>query len=275
MIEKIIQFGPEKCMLGIQSIPNNESYKDKPAILVLNSGLVHRVGPFGLGVKIARTLCDNGYLVIRFDLPGIGDSVQYDTNSEYEKRIISDVGSAIEIIKNKHNINKFISIGLCTGAMNSHVVTANDDRIVASILMDAYSYPTLNYFKIRYKKKLVKIFNPVFIVEKIRNVLTKKPHKNEDELEGVDYFRFPKKSSIRMDLENILSKNKKMLFIYTGGMEYICNYEEQLKDSFKTLDFNDGIDVKYFNKMDHTFILKRDREYLVDMFVKWINNIKV
>ncbi|HEY5972738.1 MAG TPA: hypothetical protein VIT22_12400, partial [Pseudoxanthomonas sp.] len=42
-------------------------------VVLLNAGLIHRVGPFRLYVRLARELAESGFDVLRFDLPGIGD----------------------------------------------------------------------------------------------------------------------------------------------------------------------------------------------------------
>ena len=44
------------------------------ALILLNAGLVHRMGPFRLYVQMARRLAAEGYAVLRFDQSGLGDS---------------------------------------------------------------------------------------------------------------------------------------------------------------------------------------------------------
>jgi hypothetical protein len=49
-----------------------------PAVMfvLLNAGAVHRQGPFRLYVHLARRLAALGFSCVRFDQPGIGDSLQ-------------------------------------------------------------------------------------------------------------------------------------------------------------------------------------------------------
>ena len=72
MTERIVRFGPEDGLLGILTEP--VSPPRGPAILFLNAGVLHHVGPFGWYVSLARRLAELGFLSLRFDLSGIGDS---------------------------------------------------------------------------------------------------------------------------------------------------------------------------------------------------------
>ena len=46
----------------------------KPAVLILNSGVMHHIGTCRISVRIARELAKSDFLALRFDFSGIGDS---------------------------------------------------------------------------------------------------------------------------------------------------------------------------------------------------------
>ena len=49
----------------------------KPTILLLNSGLLPKTGPFRLYVDLARRFVKMGFNAFRFDFPRVGDSDQH------------------------------------------------------------------------------------------------------------------------------------------------------------------------------------------------------
>ena len=73
MNERAVSFGPERGLLGI--LTQTAAHRDGiPTVILLNAGLLHRVGPNRLSVDIARSLADLGYPCLRFDTSGVGDS---------------------------------------------------------------------------------------------------------------------------------------------------------------------------------------------------------
>jgi alpha/beta superfamily hydrolase len=69
-----VLFGRTRSLVGIiTDPPEAERDPQRPAIVCLNAGIIHRVGPHRLYVKMARTLAAMGFVVLRFDFSGIGD----------------------------------------------------------------------------------------------------------------------------------------------------------------------------------------------------------
>lgn len=274
MNEKIIKFGPEKNMLGIVSEPESNGTDDKPgkpAILLLNSGLIHKVGPYRMSVELARKLAQQGYLVLRFDLPNIGDSRSYKTTQGYRERTITEISSAMDAVTKRYKIASFISIGLCTGAMNSHVITLSDDRVKGAVMLDAYAYPTLQFLIKRYANKLYKVFYPKVILEKITALFESSEYESDvGQGEGIEYWLQPTKKEIADDLLSIMSRDVNLLYIYSGGANEIYNYEGQFSDTFKSIDFKNNLNVRLLYKMDHTYTLKNDRDYMLNVITSWV-----
>jgi len=270
MNEKIIQFGLENNMLGIVSEPENVEH-DRPAIMILNSGLIHKVGPYRMGVTLARSLAEKGFLVFRFDLANIGDSTNYKTQSSYKERTINEISSAMDVITKRYKVESFVSIGLCTGAMNSHIIATSDSRVVGAVLLDAYAYPTLKFLINRYSSKLHKIFHPEIIFRLFKKFLKNKHNSVEAVVqEEIGYWEQPPKDEISNDLEKMMSRDIDLLYIYSGGVHYVYNYEDQFRDSFKSVDFNGHLDVYLLSEMDHTYTLQKDRNQMLSLLMQWI-----
>ena len=70
--ELAVMFGRSGTLLGILTRPLPHVRKRLPAIVVLNTGIAHRVGHNRMYVTLARELASRGHTVFRFDLSGIG-----------------------------------------------------------------------------------------------------------------------------------------------------------------------------------------------------------
>ncbi len=275
MNEKIIKFGPEKNMLGIVSLPDSSASTDQladtPAILLLNSGLIHKVGPYRMSVDLARKLASAGYVVFRFDLPGIGDSTAYKTTDGYKERTVNEISSAMDVITKRYGKNNFISIGLCTGAMNSHVIASSDIRVQGAVMLDAYAYPTAKFLVRRYAGKLHRIFHPEIILRVFNRLFNKADHSHQSGVEeGIDYWQQPPKNEIQNDLATMMSRDARLLYIYSGGVKEIYNYEKQFEETFSSVDFKNNLTVRYLEKMDHTYTLQNDRDDMLGIIEQWV-----
>ena len=73
--EEAVVFGKVENLVGIVSEPTDgEANGNEPAFVLLNAGLVHRVGPNRFYVTLARELAKAGHVTLRFDYSGVGDS---------------------------------------------------------------------------------------------------------------------------------------------------------------------------------------------------------
>ncbi|MGH7928173.1 MAG: alpha/beta hydrolase, partial [Candidatus Binatia bacterium] len=76
MREEALLLGKTRSLVGILTDPPEAKRSTRlPGIILLNAGIIHRVGPNRMHVKIARTLAPMGFVVVRFDFSGIGDSI--------------------------------------------------------------------------------------------------------------------------------------------------------------------------------------------------------
>jgi alpha-beta hydrolase superfamily lysophospholipase len=115
----------------------------RPAVLMLNVGTNHRVGPNRLYVKMARTWAAMGHAVLRFDLAGIGDSRAaegYAQSRLYSKDAIADVQSAMAFLERSRRIDRFVLVGLCSGAYVAFHTALADPRVVGEVLINTATF---------------------------------------------------------------------------------------------------------------------------------------
>ncbi|HEY0160713.1 MAG TPA: alpha/beta fold hydrolase [Thermoanaerobaculia bacterium] len=115
--------------------------KPAPAILLPNAGSVHHIGPSRLYVLLARTLAKQGFRVIRFDLPGLGDSVVEDASREnhpYEPPATPVLAELMPALGQE----SYVVAGLCSGAHAAfHAARELQDApVVESILINPLTF---------------------------------------------------------------------------------------------------------------------------------------
>jgi len=273
-MDKVFLFGEKQNLVGILSEPNTAQItQDKPLILILNSGLVHRPGPLRMNKEFSLYLAEHGFSSFRFDLSGIGDSEKQASNNQtFKDRNLSDVGEALELIKDKISPTKIIIMGLCTGADLAHRSAVKYKDISGSILLDGYGYPTRKFYMKRYLPILMNPKRFLNIVIRIASTIFSKDKKNISSEQGADayYWELPDKQDYINEMQLQHKKGNKHLYVYTSGVREYYNYKQQFFDTFKDFDFCSSVDVEYFAYSDHIYILLEQRKQLFDCTLNWI-----
>lgn len=94
----------------------------RTAVLMLNSGSVHHIGPNRLWVELARAWAARGITVLRLDLSGIGDSRAWPgatDNIVYSPHAASDIAAAVAWLRERPDIQECRLLGLCSGAYHA------------------------------------------------------------------------------------------------------------------------------------------------------------
>lgn len=131
-------------LFGILSRPRREKRRsDAPAIIMLNAGCVHRIGPHRHYVAMARRWADLGFHVLRLDLSGIGDSPVADGAKEnvcYPPSGQEDVRDAMTFLREKIGTERFVLAGLCSGGDIAFQLGFKDPRVVGTVIMNPRTF---------------------------------------------------------------------------------------------------------------------------------------
>jgi pimeloyl-ACP methyl ester carboxylesterase len=137
MREEAAAFGRKNSLVGVVARPvAKHSGPQEVAVILLNAGILHRVGPGRIYVKIARELALLGFTSLRFDFSGIGDSKPRQDNLPFDKSSVDETQSAMTFLQAKCGTNAFILMGGCSGARVSFATAACDPRVTACILIN-------------------------------------------------------------------------------------------------------------------------------------------
>jgi len=97
MRERTVRFGKSAVLEGVLSEPTNQSV-GAPAVLMLNPGILHRVGACRFHVHAARALAAAGATVLRFDFSGIGDSDSRKDSLSFEDAAALETREAMDYL---------------------------------------------------------------------------------------------------------------------------------------------------------------------------------
>jgi pimeloyl-ACP methyl ester carboxylesterase len=135
MREETLVFGTHNTLTGVLTRPDG-SISSYPGIILLNAGLIHRIGPNRMYVKLARALAALGFPVLRFDLSGVGDSHVRVDNLPFDRSAIDDAQQAMNHLAQHYGMSQFIMMGHCAGAVNSFRTASQDQRVIAAVLIN-------------------------------------------------------------------------------------------------------------------------------------------
>jgi dienelactone hydrolase len=108
-------------LFGILSEPAGNE-KRRRGVILLNSGGDYHVGPRGMYVSLARRWSARGYLVLRMDLAGLGESATHagrPGNEIFPPSAIEDIRKAVDFLRNRRGVRDITLAGVCTGAYHA------------------------------------------------------------------------------------------------------------------------------------------------------------
>jgi exosortase A-associated hydrolase 1/exosortase A-associated hydrolase 2 len=130
--------GPQADMLGIVSLPAAGLPVAGIGVVIVVGGAQYRVGSHRQFVLLARHLAQAGHPVLRFDLPGMGDSAGQDIGFEDTAPHIAAAISALQ--QHCPGVERVVLWGLCDGASASLLYTqaTADPRVAGLALLNPW-----------------------------------------------------------------------------------------------------------------------------------------
>jgi len=268
MSDRAVRFGLNDGLHGVVSTPEHSFNEELPVIIILNSGLLHKVGPFRLSVNLARKLAIVGYRVLRFDISGIGDSRMRISKSG-EDFSVADVQSAMNYLDESFGVGRcYVLIGLCSGADNSHRTSLVDTRVVGSVHLDGYGYRNAAYYLHYYGARLL---SSELMRKKIKMKFSDNKKLTQQEVSWAYDRAFPPIDQAIEEFSKLFLRGVKMLYIYTGGVEDYYNHKGQLQQLLKGIDVKDNLDEEFYREADHTYSRVNNREKVVQRILGWLD----
>ena len=290
MNEEIITFGSARSLVGILHKPSPSRVQaDLPTVVLLNAGILHRVGPNRLYVSLARQLERAGFHVFRFDVWGIGDS--QDRNGDTGNRtFVDDTLEAFEMLKKRTGTERFMVMGVCMGAQIALAVADCDTRVESLVLMEGIYVKSARYYITRvldpHKWHRV-ITGESHMVKKLRAKLLKtatkqtngqqpaaasKPNKVGDDGALTSFLVRNRDQNMKDKLGRLLARGTRIMLVFRDGNEIAYNYRLRTDgDDIYAVGLPRGLDVAFIKFADHTFTPVLSQELLVKTTMKWVS----
>ncbi len=250
---------------------------EKPAFVVLNSGVMHHIGTCRLSVKMSRSLAEQGILAARFDFSGVGDSAPRSGTQSFTASASKEIVEVLDYLEKSKGIKKFVLCGLCSGADAAYEAAKIDQRIVGMCQIDAYCYRTWKWNFYHYAPKVSSFRWWIMFGKKRYAQLMKRVTESNGErvstefLELPSYVRkFPPREEIAQGLRQLINRNVALYNIFTNGQKEILNYRHQYVENFPELDFADTLKVDYFPESRHIITEPKYQKKVVEEIVNWV-----
>ena len=286
MIERSIIFGEGNGLVGTICMPSPQSVNCADfGFILFNAGVVHRIGPHRINVRLGRKLSARGIPSIRFDLAGQGDSPRPTSLCTSQEQVVIDLRSAMDALATYTGVRRFALFGFCSGGYHGYDLALVDDRIHGLLMFDAYIYPTararINLYRMRIRQHgLLKAVGGgagrriSAAIQRTRAVPASGNNVRQAATAAYS-IGLPSKSDFASGLKTLLARGVNIHLLYAGeGLEHY-NYERQFEDAFRKFGIADRVTTAFFPDMDHvatginaqaTF-LRRIEEWAVDLSV--------
>ncbi|ERJ18529.1 Alpha-beta hydrolase fold protein [Salinisphaera shabanensis E1L3A] len=271
MRETPLIFGHESHLVGILCEPDEPARKERPALMFLNAGLEHRVGPRGLSVAVARALADAGFASLRFDYAGMGESRKPQSPLAVERRdeLQVECAAAIELLHERVGCSRVVLFGLCSGADDAHHVALSQSAVAGMIQIDGHAAITAG-FKWRYIAQ--RLSSP----RRWQNWFERKFGTPSDTdhavIEGIDFFEMPDRDTLAGDLSTLVARDVRLFYAYSGATHGYYNHAGQLRNALADIELGDHLHEQFLPSADHTFSRNAERMRLIEAVIGWLQS---
>ncbi len=248
----------------------------KPGIVMINSGFLHHIGPNRLYTELSRGLAKLDYSSLRFDLSNIGDSLQGEQIKDIHKQTQQDISEAFSFMQKHHGCERFIVLGVCSGADDAFDIASFDSRVIGAVMIDGHGFRNywfyLNHILIHYGRRIFSLAKWNLLARKLINRISRNESLTEEHSNELDdSIRIElSKEKVKEQIDKLSSRGCKLHFIYTGGVSEYYNHHSQFESTFPNTKHNDNVGACYIPQSDHLFMLAAHRDVVLQDIQNWI-----
>lgn len=283
--EQALLLGPANTLVGVITPAAPGGPQEPPFVVMLNAGIIHRVGPNRLHVTMARALSAAGFPVLRVDLSGLGDSPPREDGLAPLDAAMADIRDILDTLQATRQVDRFVLMGLCSGADHSVIHAADDPRVAGLVLLDP-SIPRTPGFHLRYYARrlfslrswgnLLLGRHPVW--QRLRgapggpdeaDALSAAEQRPAVTLEHPEVRAF-----LTRAYGGAMANGVHCLAVLTADRERQHNYPGQLVDAFPSVDFGNRLTVEYYERCDHTFTTLANQQRLTQQVQQWLTTTR-
>jgi alpha-beta hydrolase superfamily lysophospholipase len=285
MREHAFLFGDSGGLVGVVTDPpgfvQSHSADGRLGAILLNAGVIHRVGPSRLYVHLARELAALGCVAARFDHSGIGDSSVRRDGSSFEESSLVEAREAMDALQESRGVERFVLIGLCSGAVTAFDTAGVDARVVGVIMINPQGFdlsPEWNNYIVNRGDARRYWTQSMFSVRSWWNALTGR----------VDYKRLAAVlwrraagpgnaksvvasvvTRVGADLEKLMRRQVRTLLVCSEGDDGIEYMNVILQQDVRTMASAAHLSVEILPGADHSLTLLDSQRRVVDVVRTW------
>ena len=259
------------------------------SVLLLNAGATHHVGPNRMYVLLARMLASLGYVVLRMDISGIGDSLPRPGEAEnivYSACAVADIGEALKYLRTQAGGAECCVVGLCSGAYHALKSAAAGSTLAGLVMINPLTFFWKEGMSLdakqsdqrvisevqRYQQSAFKLSSWMKLLRgdvDLRNLLQVVYRLNSSALKHFlrDIGRrlhLPLKDDLGRELESVAQRGIDMRFVFAADDPGIELLRLQGGSVYQKLLRKRQLDVRVIDDADHTFTHHRAREELLE-----------
>ncbi|MEO1274548.1 MAG: hypothetical protein AAFV96_03875 [Pseudomonadota bacterium] len=271
--EQILRFDEGGRLVGMLRAPVEPPAPEVPALILMNAGIIHRIGPRRLNVKLARAL--DPLPSLRVDLSGLGDSGTGTPGLDYQSQTFHDLKRSIEALFQALGERPVIVIGLCSGADNAYRLAVDEPRIAGMVALDPFSYPAPGpAFGERAKR--------VLDADRWRARLNRMAGGGVADPGAIpDYEALergeqnisrpvPPLSEFGTDLAALTGRGAELFLLYTNYVKHDLATAEHFHSVFRDFEFHGRLRVAVHGDVDHTFTELAAQALLIGAIRDWL-----
>lgn len=278
VVETVAQFGPDRSLVGIVTTPGRAVVTDRPAVVVLNTGITHRPGHHRIFVQWARALAEAGHAVLRFDQTGIGDSTGLARSPDASEAVQADLSDALDWMEAAGH-QQFVLVGICSGADQALRYAGADRRVRGLVVLDP-TLPTLRNFMKTKGRRFSQFAHfralpqiPAMLMRQFRKlggavppegVLWAGPLANLSVREVRPFLQGIYRKTIEADVQ--------LLALLTEEAATARSSRRIFARSFPNLDFAGRLQTRHLANADHLLVRSEDRARALEMIRGWLSS---
>ena len=283
--ERIMSYGKRTRLVGMLSHaqPSDARTGSHPlCVILLNAGVVRKVGPGRLNVELARRISRSGLDTFRFDFAGVGDSPERTDGKGLAEGVITDVQETMDHLERTLGYRRFVVMGLCSGADNGMRAAEQDDRIVGVAMFDPTIDRTPRWYweaikvRLRSLEGLKTIITPRNkFLRRLLGLSGKAREAGDGAGEQPELYQvtYADRASITQCLNTLMARDVKLFVTFTGSWDFIYNYESQFLDVYRSVPFADRLNLSFRPQADHSFLDARHRNTLFNDLADWCRQL--
>lgn len=280
MNERPMRLGGSRSLVGIASFPEDGRVdSSRPALIAVNAGHVHRVGPHRLHVTLNRRMAARGFVALRFDFSGIGDSPQRSDSLPFERSAVLELREVMDDLGRIAGIDKFCIAGLSSGGLVSVMCANADPRVVGACMMNPHGFvETKEWDEHIEKLSVARIYaRNALQLGSWRKLLTGKT--NYRRLGRTLWYRFahgrnreaiaPAADQVSPQLVKLLEQDVELLMLLSEKDFSIANLNEILGPRWRQR-VGPNVQVAVLPDANHTIARPADQREAVDTIERWM-----